>query len=163
LIEWNEVGPRFSHGIQQALSTLLKASPPNENRLLILATTSSPSTLRRLGMMPVFKKVIPVPAVTDLRELEAVLEGSRAFEPQGDQETAVADPRALRKRALRNVEAKTGPVVRVGIKTILETVDSATYGRSQEDQAMQFADELAPHVEEMRMDMDLNGGQMQEI
>jgi vesicle-fusing ATPase len=166
MVEWNEVGPRFSHSIQQALSTLLRASPPNGNRLLILVTTSSRSTLARLGMLPAFKRQISVPTVKTMNELWNVLEGKQAFESSdGENEVDSRNARqqaarAERQKAIQNVMQKSGDTIRVGIKTILETVDSATYGGSGFGMAQEFAEILDAHVQEANSAVNGGGQQM---
>lgn len=117
IIEWLAVGPRLSNSILQALLTLVKTPPPKDHRLLIVATTSQRHVMEQLDVTRAFDQQIPVPAISDLNELERVL----TEVPGGPFE----DP-AQARRVCEEIQSITQTTsVRVGIKTILTTAEMA--------------------------------------
>ncbi|KAK4224988.1 P-loop containing nucleoside triphosphate hydrolase protein [Podospora fimiseda] len=134
IIEWNPVGPRLSNSILQALVTLLQTPPPKGHRLLILATTSRRSVMEQLDIITAFDRQIPVPAVSNVGELEVALNEFKAFgEDQGMTRQAV--------EAVRGITQSND--VRVGIKTILTTAETAKLSANPVEW---FADQLAGEV-----------------
>jgi len=113
MMEWVPVGPRFSNIILQTVVTLMQTPPPKGHRLLVLVTSSKRSVLDQLDALDAFDGEIPVPAVQDLRELGAVLNG--IYEPSEINE------------ALNLVNDYTSgtQAVGVGIKTILRTAEAS--------------------------------------
>jgi len=62
LIEFIDIGPRFSNSLLQALLVLIKKIPRKEsNRLLIIGTTSSCKVLKELELAQCFNVVIRIP------------------------------------------------------------------------------------------------------
>jgi vesicle-fusing ATPase len=146
LIEWNQLGARYSHTIQQALSTLLHATPPKPHHLLIIATTTSVSTLDHLGMLDLFDEQIHVPPVGDLQELKTVLEEAAAFDSDADLNMALQRT-AKEARTFGIPVTEPGiPKVGVGIKTILKTVQQARSGGGSQDVAGSFASKMVGHM-----------------
>lgn len=113
MMEWVPVGPRFSNIILQTVVTLMQTPPPKGHRLLVLVTSSKRSVLDQLDALDAFDGEIPVPAVQDLRELGAVLNG--IYEPSEINE-------ALN---LVNDYTSGSQAVGVGIKTILRTAEAS--------------------------------------
>ncbi|RDA89639.1 hypothetical protein CP533_0748 [Ophiocordyceps camponoti-saundersi (nom. inval.)] len=74
LIGWNHIGPRFSSTMLEILTTLIESRPPRGHRLLILVTTSNLSALKMLEADSIFRQIVAVPAVSNLKELYAVME-----------------------------------------------------------------------------------------
>ena len=136
LIEWNPVGLRFSNNILHALVTLIQTLPPKGHKLIIFATTSQLHTLEQLDVAMAFDQQIAVPAVRDIRELGAVLDGLGAF----------SDSREGLNGVLRRVQEASGRAdgsVGVGVKKILNTAVLAQSDASPEEW---FADQLAEQI-----------------
>ncbi|KAK0673498.1 putative vesicular-fusion protein SEC18 [Cercophora samala] len=121
LIDWVPVGARFSGSILNTLVTLLQTPPPKGHRLLILATTSQRSVLEQLDVTTAFDNQIPVPAISDLGELEAVLGQVGAFD--GNHRKIVEEI----QQATRSSE------VNVGIKTVLTSLETAKLSENPEE------------------------------
>jgi len=74
LLEYVRIGPRFSNVVLQTLITCIK-KVPRKSKLVVLATTSSASTLESLELLDAFNVTLHVPtlghteALTVLREL----------------------------------------------------------------------------------------------
>ena len=65
IVEYVQTGPDFNNNVMQTLITLLTKPPSNpECRLLIIATTSSISTMELLGIEKNFKIKLQVPKLT---------------------------------------------------------------------------------------------------
>lgn len=79
ILEWVDIGPRFSNTILQALMVLLKKLPPRGRRLLIIATTSERDALQRMGLYDAFDVTQAVPNITTFRELVPILTQDKAF------------------------------------------------------------------------------------
>ena len=64
LIEFIDIGPRFSNPILQTLLVLIKKIPKNSsNRLLVMGTTNSAKILKDLEIIGCFNLVINVPTL----------------------------------------------------------------------------------------------------
>lgn len=73
LAEYIQIGPRFSSGVLHALRTLVKEIPKKEeNRLLIVGTTSNIDILRDLDIANSFNAVIAVGDISGQKELSVV-------------------------------------------------------------------------------------------
>ncbi|EWY86161.1 vesicle-fusing ATPase [Fusarium oxysporum NRRL 32931] len=128
LIGWNPIGPRFSMTVLGTLSALITSPPINGHRLLVLATTSQPNVLKELDIAKDFEKDVRVPTVSNLRELQTVLQSSSGV-PAGSIEQALA----------RIHEHAGGDHVGIGIKPIIAFISEA---RMNQDSAA-FADKFS--------------------
>ena len=108
IIEYVNIGPRFSNSILQALMVLIKKVPtkPN-NRLMIVATTSQKEILKQLEVYQCFDVVVHTP-ILNKEEIKTVL---RQFK---------GDPQEF-DRIAESVE-------RITIKKLLFLIDMATQG-----------------------------------
>jgi vesicle-fusing ATPase len=79
LLDYVPIGPRFSNSVLQTLLVLLRKTPPNDRKLLILATTSQKNLLSQMDMEDVFDAEIHVPNITELRSVSKVLEEIKLF------------------------------------------------------------------------------------
>lgn len=74
LIDFNEVGARFSNGVLQALLVLLKKLPPPGHKIIIIATTGYYSVMRSMGVVGVFSKVQHINYVERSDQVRKLLE-----------------------------------------------------------------------------------------
>lgn len=70
LMEYMNIGPRFSTTILQALIVLLSTPPPTGSKLFIIATTSNLEVIEDLGMIKLFNEVIEIPKLTNEEVME---------------------------------------------------------------------------------------------
>ncbi|EGG09075.1 uncharacterized protein MELLADRAFT_47546 [Melampsora larici-populina 98AG31] len=129
ILDWVPIGPRFSNGVLQALMVLLGKRPPKNQRLLVLATSSSRSMLQDMGMSDTFAADIRVPAISTLRSLEVVISAVKLF----------PDPKthARAMDLLRQAGFQEEGRLSVGVKKLLNIAEMC---RQDEDRA---ADKLA--------------------
>lgn len=74
VIEFVDIGPRFSSSILQTIRALMKRMPPPPNhRLLIVLTTRDLSLMNRLGITPLVKTLLAVPTLDSVNDLERLL------------------------------------------------------------------------------------------
>ncbi|KAL3916316.1 MAG: hypothetical protein SGILL_005232 [Bacillariaceae sp.] len=74
LIDYVPIGPRFSNSVLQTLLVLLKKTPPDEGRrLMVIGTTSSPHLLEDLGLVQVFGVSQTVPLLDEPKDVCEVL------------------------------------------------------------------------------------------
>ncbi|CAD8066179.1 unnamed protein product [Paramecium sonneborni] len=74
LIEYVDIGPRFSNTILQALLVLIKRLPDKtQNRLLIIGTTSTYKILKQLGVASCFNQTFKVPNLRKGQEIKTVI------------------------------------------------------------------------------------------
>ncbi|CCF31963.1 ATPase [Colletotrichum higginsianum] len=99
LIEWNPIGPRFSN---------------TGRRILIMVTTSERFILSNLGVLKHFRRQIPVPAVSDVRELASVLDQTGMF--------GANDVQAVIGSIQNDTRSEK---IGLGIKTILESIEES--------------------------------------
>lgn len=74
LLEYANIGPRFSNQILQFLLTCLCQPPPEGKKLMIISTSSSYTILQNLGLLDCFDNKISVPAISTLAEFERLME-----------------------------------------------------------------------------------------
>jgi vesicle-fusing ATPase len=65
LIEFVDIGPRFSNAVLQTLMVLLKKHPPTNHKLLIIGTTSKHDTMQSLGINELFNTIYNVSCLHD--------------------------------------------------------------------------------------------------
>ncbi|CAM9579204.1 unnamed protein product [Phaeothamnion confervicola] len=74
IIDYVQIGPRFSNTVLQTLLVLLKKPPPTEGkRLLVVGTTSVPHLLEDLQLVAAFNVALHVPHLQGPDEVKAVL------------------------------------------------------------------------------------------
>lgn len=88
LLEYVSIGPRFSNVVLQALLVLLKRTPPEGHKLLVIGTSSEARVLDEMAVTAVFNVVLNVP-VLDGDDTRRVLHHEDAFAPE-DVESALA-------------------------------------------------------------------------
>lgn len=112
LLEYVNIGPRFSNLVLQTLLVLLKRIPPKGRKLLVIGTTGAAEVLNEMGMIDVFNKNLHVPELqsTDIRK---VLEHLNVF--------SVAD-----------LENAVTALHQLSIKKLLMVVDMAAQGKYKE-------------------------------
>lgn len=104
LLEYVDIGPRFSNVILQALLVLLKRLPPEGHKLLVIGTSSNAGVMQQLGVADAFNVVVNVPTLGPV-ESKAVLEGVGAFSPHElDAAVAMLDDAMPIKRLLMLLE-----------------------------------------------------------
>ncbi|XP_035826063.1 vesicle-fusing ATPase isoform X3 [Aplysia californica] len=108
LLDYVNVGPRFSNLVLQALLVLLKKLPPKGHKLLIIGTTSRKDVLQDFDMLPLFKSIAHVSAVSTSEQLIHVLDSTDAFT---DAELDLIKKKTSNKRLF------------IGIKTLLTTIE----------------------------------------
>ncbi|KAI1780300.1 AAA-domain-containing protein [Hypoxylon cercidicola] len=114
IIDWNPIGPRFSNAVVQYLGAVLETRPPKNRRLLIIATTSQRSMLDQHGVFA-WDREIPVPAVKDHRELQALLSASGKFNSPADI-----------NESLNELQNLTGTQeVGIGVKAVFSALETA--------------------------------------
>ncbi|KAL6042923.1 transport between ER and Golgi ATPase protein [Balamuthia mandrillaris] len=79
LLEYVQIGPRFSNAVLQTLLVLLKKLPPPGRKLLILGTSSNRSVLKDMELESAFDAVLHVPDVCDGEEVRKVLQELNVF------------------------------------------------------------------------------------
>ena len=89
LIEYVNIGPRFSNTILQTLLVLIRKKPPKNRKLLIIGTTSMKSTLEDMELVDSFNVSLRIPLLKDKDEIKAVLLAVEAFEEGKELEEAL--------------------------------------------------------------------------
>lgn len=82
------IGPRFSNVVLQALLVLLKRTPPEGHKLLVVGTSSEAAVLAEMSVAAAFNVVLNVP-VLNSEDTRRVLAYEDAFAPD-DLEPALA-------------------------------------------------------------------------
>lgn len=122
LLEYVDVGPRFSNVILQALLVLLKRQPPPGRKLFVIGTTSfSQDILKRMGLDSAFNVCLHVPALNP-DETTSVLTQLDAFAPD------------VLPRAYQALEAFAGS--QIPIKRLFMLLEMARHGQTDHDDSM---------------------------
>ncbi|AOW06123.1 P-loop containing nucleoside triphosphate hydrolase protein [Yarrowia lipolytica] len=137
ILEWVQIGPRFSNSLLQAVKTLCRKTPPKGCRLLILVTTHERHVLEQMDLISAFDSEIGVPYLQSLKELNKVLDAMQFL-----------DSPEARHRVVQSIEAKTGSTVpSIGIKTLLSGLKTAQYSSDVEEE---FVDFMVDHINARR-------------
>eukprot|EP00246_Nothoceros_aenigmaticus_P010109 TRINITY_DN26438_c0_g1_i1.p1 TRINITY_DN26438_c0_g1~~TRINITY_DN26438_c0_g1_i1.p1 ORF type:complete len:310 (+),score=74.74 TRINITY_DN26438_c0_g1_i1:108-932(+) len=113
IIEYVDIGPRFSNLILQTLLVLVKRVPPKGRKLLVLGTTSTDRVMESLGLSGAFNVQLHVPEL-EPQDIMLVLQELGVFATH-DLEAAV--------EALGN---------EVPVKKLLMVVEMAAQGKEEE-------------------------------
>uniref|UniRef100_A0A914CQU3 Vesicle-fusing ATPase n=1 Tax=Acrobeloides nanus TaxID=290746 RepID=A0A914CQU3_9BILA len=136
LLDYSPIGPRYSNLVLQALLVLLGKIPPENRRLLVLATTSNEHFLREVDLLNSFSNTMHVPRLNSVEQIMTVVDETSSFTD--------SERHHLRMKLQKNEK------LTVGIKRLLELVDFAKQG--QENYRVQL---LADSLEELSMDIDI--------
>eukprot|EP00818_Percolomonas_sp_WS_P003370 CAMPEP_0117445534 /NCGR_PEP_ID=MMETSP0759-20121206/5848_1 /TAXON_ID=63605 /ORGANISM="Percolomonas cosmopolitus, Strain WS" /LENGTH=779 /DNA_ID=CAMNT_0005237719 /DNA_START=141 /DNA_END=2480 /DNA_ORIENTATION=+ len=79
LIDYVNIGPRFSNTVLQALMVLIKKPPPKDRKLLVIGTTSKVNVFKTLEVLDMFNVVTEVPLLKTDDDIRSVLINSGAF------------------------------------------------------------------------------------
>ncbi|XP_032812857.1 vesicle-fusing ATPase [Petromyzon marinus] len=110
LLDYVPIGPRFSNLVLQALLVLLKKTPPNGRKLLIIGTSSRREVLQEMEMLDAFSTTIHVSNISKGEQLMDALEQLSSFEDK--------------ERAKISQYVK-GKKVWIGIKKLLTLIEMA--------------------------------------
>ena len=134
LLEYVSIGPRFSNVVLQALLVLLKRTPPEGHKLLVIGTTSEGRVLDEMSVSAVFNVVLNVPLL-DASDMGRVLQAIDAFETEEEIHSAVAllDSEMPIKKLLMLLEmarqgAGHGGKARLTFSRFLETMQDLADG-----------------------------------
>jgi vesicle-fusing ATPase len=89
LIQYVNIGPRFSNLILQAILVLVKKPPPPGKKLLIIGTTSMKTKLEDMEVIDSFNVTVNVPLLHDKKDIRKVMTASGCFDEARD--SAVID------------------------------------------------------------------------
>ena len=95
IIDFVPIGPRFSNLVLQTLLVLLKKTPPDDGRkLLIIGTTSVPQLMEELGLVQAFGVSQSVNLLQDPSEIAEVLRaaGRMSQKDAGDIAASITKP-----------------------------------------------------------------------
>ncbi|KAG5179613.1 P-loop containing nucleoside triphosphate hydrolase protein [Tribonema minus] len=97
IIDYVQIGPRFSNTVLQTLLVLLKKDPPTEgHRLMVVATTSVPHLLEDLGgLIQAFNVSLHVPQLQSGDEIRRVLQELVPMSPADMDSIAAAITRPI--------------------------------------------------------------------
>lgn len=114
IMEWVPIGPRFSNALLQAFMVFLQDKPPNNHKLMVLATTSRHSVLEQMDLLPNFNQEIFVPNVSSVQELISIMEKASFLTPE------------TRQQAVQQIHTETKTtVLGMGIKKVLFNIEDA--------------------------------------
>ncbi|KAI5302558.1 transport between ER and Golgi ATPase protein [Ascosphaera pollenicola] len=114
IIDWSDIGPRFSITIVQAMKILLSKQPPRGHQLLVVATSSERTVLEKLKLYQYFDAKAHVSTVNTYEELAHVLQEVDGF-PNQEIDKAISGIR----------EVTQADRIAVGIKQVLGAVSTA--------------------------------------
>lgn len=121
IIEWVNVGPRFSNGVLHCLKTYLSNLPPENRRLVVIVTTRYRNILEQLDIISSFNKEIYVPNVSSLNELNSIFEQVNFLDSNS------------RQTAIKQIQTQTNStVLGMGIKDILFNIESGRMSQETE-------------------------------
>lgn len=82
IMDYTDIGPRFSNMVLQTLLVLLNELPPHDHKLLVIVTTSCKYILKHMHMLSVFTKIINMPNLSRPEHVLACLIQSDTFPDQ---------------------------------------------------------------------------------
>lgn len=113
IIEWVDVGPRFSNSVLQALMVMIRKFPPTGRRLIVFATTSRREVFEHLGLLGTFNQEMYTRDLQSIDDLKPIMAESEFLDPPARDrivETLKHETRAKKlgfgiKKALFYIEA----------------------------------------------------------
>ena len=130
LVDWVDVGPRFSSAVLAAIKGLMTNKPPKGRPLLILATTSERTVLQQLKLN--FNAEIAVPNVQSQQELAHIMQESGAFDQNEIQRVISEVEETVQKRDIG-----------VGVQQILLGIQTAM---EEQDRAGRFVEVMCENI-----------------
>ncbi|KAH8670223.1 P-loop containing nucleoside triphosphate hydrolase protein [Tricladium varicosporioides] len=130
LVEWADVGMRYSSTIFHEIVTSLTNRPPSGHGLLIIATSSRPDVMRQLNLLIEFNTTHIIPNITRRPELEQALIETRLFRSQNEIQSC-----------LQKLDQITGGEISLTIKKVILAVEQVRDERG--DITMLLAESLA--------------------
>lgn len=143
IIDWSDVGPRFSLPVLQAVNSILTKSPPHGHRLFIIGSSSEPAVLQRLKSFHLFSDKVAIPYIRTHRELQDALSQIGVFSGDEVQEILSGLHQDLRSDRLS-----------IGIKKVLQCANHARVNRRFGNVVDSFVHDA---IEAMDEDRFLNG------
>jgi len=111
ILEYVNIGPRFSNAILQTLIVLMKKIPPKGRKLLVIGTTSAKDILGQMDVMDCFSATLNVPVISSHSEFKTALAELKVVEEdQLDQAAAsfTSDSITIKKMIMLSELAKQG-------------------------------------------------------
>lgn len=114
IVDWVNIGPRFSNAVLQALKVYMRKLPPPGHKLMVLATTCHREILEQMDILKGFNKELYVPNVSSLEDLKHIFAELNFLDENS------------RQKAIDNIAAETNStVLGIGIKNILFNIEAA--------------------------------------
>lgn len=127
LIDYVPIGPRFSPVILRALMTRLKRPPPENYRLIVLATSSNYRLMKDLDILNCFNDEIAITNLSTIDELTGVM----ARTEFGDQE-------AQKQVSTQLAEVFPEGKLNISIKKVLFNIDTSKFSSNPIDELVQL-------------------------
>lgn len=119
VVEWSDVGPRFSNPLVVTLSSCFDTQPPKDRCLLLIGTTSDYHVLERLRLTSFFTETIYVPTVSTVESLMPIF-AETSFLIEQD-----------RARVIDAIASRTGSrVLSLGIKKVLDVISISSVSQN---------------------------------
>jgi len=107
IMEYVNIGPRFSNQILQALMVLVKKVPTKaDHKILVIGTTSQASVLKDLDLLNCFNVIVNMPVLSESNELLSVLSKFKS-EPVELAKIAKSIPKITIKKLLMLIDMTT--------------------------------------------------------
>lgn len=145
ILDWVNIGPRFSNPVLQTIKTYLEQVPPKNRRLLVLCTTSNRKVLQEMDMLKFFNKELYVPNISSTDDLRHVLDQVEFLDPE------------QRQQAIQQIQKQVqSSVLNVGIKKVLFNIEAAKLVKG--DKLQEFVDLTVRDIESQpgRENLQLN-------
>ncbi|ANB15066.1 AAA family ATPase SEC18 [Sugiyamaella lignohabitans] len=122
MLDWVNIGPRFSNGVLQTLKVCLTDRPPNSRRLIVFLTTSNYAVLERMDFPNVIDDQIYVPNISSLEDLRHIFEQTNFLDSPSHEQI------------IKRIQTETNSsVLGLGIKKVLFNLWGAKVtGKGQE-------------------------------
>jgi len=131
IIDYVPIGPRFSNLVLQTLLVLLKKSPPeNGRKLLVIGTTSVPHFLDDLGLVQAFSVSQSVGLLDEPNEIAEVLQvaAQMSITDAGDIAAAISKPVGIKHLLMvAEMARQNSKSNEVGVSSFLECLHTAGY------------------------------------
>jgi len=132
IIDYVQIGPRFSNTVLQTLMVLLKKPPPDEGRkLLVIGTTSVPHVMEDMGLTQAFSVSVSVNLLQEPAEIAEVLCSAAGISSSEANSIAASINKPIGIKHLLMVaemaRQSSGDSDRVDVNTFLECLHTVGY------------------------------------
>lgn len=142
LIDYVDIGPRFSTTLLQTFRNFFRKSPPSGRRLVIMATTRNKRLMDQLGLSQSFHTQLHAPNINSLDDFRTVLLRNQNLTDE-EQQSILEEVKRVTAR---------GSAFSIPVKILVDLLEIAA--QDPEDRVLRFMDEFQHFIVKSSYDQE---------